>query len=103
MRMKNRMKFEYKGQFFYIRSGPEYQQDLPGEEWIGIWRNIDETRRIEIVYSSQITEINLFPDLWEVHLYIRGRKTAKQYKFPDDATYQKCIEVLQSALSFDLT
>jgi hypothetical protein len=97
------MKFEYKGQFFYIRSGPEYQQDLPAEEWIGIWRNIDETSRIEIVYSSQITEINLFPDLWELHLYIRGRKTAKQYKFPDAATYQHCIEVLQSALSFDLT
>lgn len=97
------MKFEYKGQFFYIRSGPELQEELPAEEWIGVWHNIDETRRIEIVYASQITEINLFPDLLEVHLFIRGRKTAKQYKFPDSITYEKSIGILQSGLSFELT
>ncbi len=97
------MKLEYKGQFFYIRSGPEYTTELPAEEWIGLWRNIDETRRIEIMYTTQVTEVNLFPDLWEVHLFVRGRKTAKQYKFPDVATYDRFVAVLQSGLSFDLS
>ena len=97
------MKLEYKGQFFYIRSGPDYATELPAEEWIGVWRNIDETRRIEIMYTTQVTEVNLFPDLWEVHLYVRGRKTAKQYKFPDSATYDRFVQVLQSGLSFDLS
>jgi hypothetical protein len=97
------MKLDYKGQFFYIRSGPEYATELPAEEWIGIWRNIDETRRIEIMYTTQVTEVNLFPDFWEAHLYVRGRKTAKQYKFPDAATYDRFVSVLQSGLAFDLT
>jgi hypothetical protein len=97
------MKIECKGQFFYIRSGPEYANDLPAEEWFGVWQNNDETRRIEIVYTNHFTEINLFPDLWEVHLYIRGRKIPKRFKFPDSATYDRFVAVLQSALSFDLS
>ncbi len=97
------MKLEYKGQFFYIRSGPEYATEFPAEEWIGVWRNIDELRRIEIMYTTQVTEVNLFPDFWEVHLYVRGRKTAKQYKFPDVATYDRFVQVLQSGLAFDLS
>lgn len=97
------MKLDYKGQFLYIRSGPEYSNEMPAEEWIGVWRNIDETRRIEITYVAQITEVCFFPDLWEAHLYIRGRKTPKQYKFPDQATYETFISVLQSGLSFDLS
>jgi hypothetical protein len=97
------MKLDYKGQFFYIRSGPEYQEELPAEEWIGVWRNIDETRRIEIMYTNQVTEIDLFPDLFEVHIYIRGRKIGKQYKFPHAEAYERFIAVLQSGLAFDLS
>ena len=97
------MKLEYKGQFLYIRSGPEYANELYAEEFAGIWRNMDETKRIEITYIAQITEVCLFPDLWEVHIYVRGRKTPKQYKFPDEATFDRFVAVVQSGLSFDLS
>lgn len=96
------MKIQYKGQYFYVLSGPEYATEMPAEEWVGVWRNIDETRRIEITQTAQITEVVMFPDLWEVHLYIRGRKTPKQYKFPDADTYSRFIQFLQSGLNFDL-
>lgn len=96
------MKIDYKGQFFYTRTGPEYANELAAEEWVGVWRNIDDTRRTEITYTSQVTEVCLFPDLWEVHVYTSGRKTAKQLKFPDADTYTKFISVLQLGLNFDL-
>lgn len=96
------MKIEYKGQFFYVRTGPEYASELPAEEFVGMWCNIDDTKRIDIFYTSQVIGVSLYPDLLEAHLYVRGRKTPKQYKFADVSTYEKYISVLQSGLSFDL-
>ena len=97
------MKIESKGQFFYVRTGSDYANELPAQEWAGEWRNIDDTRSIEIIYISQVTQVSFFPDLLEVHVHSQGRKMARHFRFFDATNYEKFITVLQSGLNFDLT
>jgi hypothetical protein len=97
------MKIECKGQFFYVRTGADYVNEIPAEEWSGEWHNIDDRRSIEIIYISQITQVSFFPDLLEVHVHSQGRKMARHFRVFDSTTYEKFIAVLQSGLNFDLT
>lgn len=97
------MKIDSKADFFYIRSGAEYASDIPAEEFNGDWRDVDQTRRIEIIAKNSIAGVTIFNDLYEVHLSMRGRKSLRMFKFTDNATYQKMVNVLQSVLDFDLT
>jgi hypothetical protein len=96
------MKVAFRGQYLYVYSGPEFATEIPAEEWIGIWRNIDETKRTEIINAEYVGGVDLLPDLFEVHLYLRGRKTPRQFKMVDEQAYQQVVQILQSGLSFDV-
>lgn len=95
------MKVVFRGKYFYIYSGAEFAFEIPAEEWIGIWRNIDETKRTEIINTEYVAGVDLLPDLFEVQLYLRGRKTPRQFKMADEQGYQQVVQILQSGLSFD--
>jgi hypothetical protein len=95
------MKVQFRGKFFYFTSGPEFANEIQAEEWVGFWRNIDETKRTEMINTACVVSVDVFPDLYEVHLYMDGRKIPRQYKMATVEGYNQVIQTLQSGLSFD--
>ncbi len=94
------MKVEFRGKFFYFTSGPEFANEIATEEWIGVWRNIDESRRTEMINVACVVMVDVFPDLYEVHLYMDGRKTPRQFKMATVEGYNQVLQVLQSGMNF---
>ena len=97
------MKIEFRGSFFYIYSNPEFVNEISAEEWIGLWKNIDETKRTEIIHTESVAGVDVYSDLLEIHIYLRGRKTPRQFKMANETGFQQVLQTLQSALHFDLT
>jgi hypothetical protein len=97
------MKIEFRGSFFYIYSNPECVNEISAEEWIGLWKNCDETKRTEIIHTESIAGVDVYSDQFEIHIYLRGRKTPRQFKMATQTGFQQVLQTLQSGLNFDLT
>ncbi len=94
------MKVEFRGKFFYFTSGPEVANEISAEEWVGYWKNIDDTKRTEMVNADCVVIVDAFPELFEVHLYMQGRKTPRMYKMATVEGYNQVLQVLQSGMNF---
>ena len=95
------MKVEFRGKYFYVYSGPQVASEIPAEEWVGYWKNIDETKRTEIIHAEAVTGLDLYPELLEVHMYMEGRKVPRMFKLATETAYQQVLQTFQSGLSFE--
>lgn len=98
-----RMKIVYQGQYFYFYSGPEYQSEITAEEFNGgYWKNLDDTKRTIILPVSAVSSIDLYHDLFEIHLYVSGLKVPRLFKFLDANAFTQFLTVLQQGFHFEL-
>lgn len=95
------MKVAFRGKFLYVQSGREFAAEIPAEEWVGYWKNIDETKRTELISVEGVSALDLYAELLEVHIYMEGRKVPRMFKMATQTDYDKVVQTLQSGLSFD--
>ncbi len=97
------MRFLYEGQYFYLYSGSQFQNEIHAEVWSGFsWQDVDLTQKIEIVKTEHIMAVELYPDLAELAIHFQNKKEPVKYKFEEDSHFHHFIRVLQSGLHFSL-
>ncbi len=94
------MRVLFRGKFFYFHSGPEFVTEIQAEEWVGFWKQIDLTKRTEMINTQAVTALEIYPELFEVHLHMEGRKVPRMFKMANETGYLQVVEILQSGLTF---
>jgi hypothetical protein len=94
------MKVEFRGNFFYFTSGNEFRTEIQAEEWVGYWKNIDDVKRTEMINTKGVGSLDLYPELFEVHLYLEGRKLPRMFKMATVEGYNQVVQTLQSGINF---
>ena len=97
------MRFFARGHYFYVYTRPDLREQLFVEEKQYMnWVDCDRTTRILIFPITSIIGIELFPELFEIHLAIQGQKIPKEYKVSTIQDFHRFVEILQSGLHFEL-
>lgn len=93
-----------RGQYFYVYTRPELRNELYVEEKKYLnWIDSDLETKVQIFPISSIIGLELFPDLFEVHVHLKGYKVPKEYKLLSAQDFHRFVQILQSGLHFELT